>query len=142
MALTNPTTAQSVASSMLGPRKGKATRWRATSCSYRSYIFLRSELHLARIELHLYQIGAFLTELTHKRRLSPLTGFGSCAPHLKVVWLDVWVQVDWNWFPDFVCSNTCSAAHQFVSTPCTLLGPKFKPKFRFWKGVVNGSSPK
>ena len=104
----------------------------ATSFSDRSYIFLRSELHLS-------WIGAFLTELTRKCWLSPLTGFGSCAPHLKVVWLDVWVQVDWNWFPDFVCSDTCSAAHQFVSTPSTLLGRKFeeRPSWGFGKEQRN-----
>ena len=92
--------------------RGQATRWRATSCSDRSYISLESELFL-RILLN-----------THKSWLPPFTGFGSCVPHLKVVWLDVCLQVDWNRFPDFVCSNTCSPDQQFVSTPPLLLGWK------------------
>ena len=72
-------------------------------------------------------------DLIHKRSLSPSSGFGSCLPHLKVVWLEVWVQVDWNRFLDFVCPalNTCYA-HRPILVRQKIQG---KAKFRFWTGA-------
>ena len=115
MMLTSPTTAQSVASSMLGLPGGSSQGFSATFCSGRSYIWLRSELHLNHIrEPHLGCIGAYLTiSLTNPDSLPCVFWFWFMCASSESGRLDgVWVQVDWNWnrFPDFVCppSNTCS----------------------------------
>ena len=144
MLLTNPTTAQSVASSMLGPqqRQGKATRWNATSCSDISYIFLRSELHLA-------LIGA--------KSLLNRSFFDGA--HSQVLTLSL----DWFWL---MCTSSESGLAWRLGASGLELVPRFclfkhllrrspicfnslyhagtriqeKAKFRFWKGAEKGSS--